>query len=216
MVEVFVSLVLGGAIGYDWGKVSPFNVAKFDQESMHAAVYGRAGQWKLGQNGTVALDLSAAVGSTESELSAGDLDQDNLQLDARVSYIRSLSDKLSASVFAGAQYYAQDDASAARVAVSSMQNLRTMAGAGITYAATAKTTLFAEASVHNDAMRHNPVAKVDGFSEHVANPGRLGGSITAGAAYQLNENWTLRGSYSFEGAKHSTEHNVNAGAVYRF
>ena len=207
---------IGGAIGYDWGKVSPFNVAKFDQESMHAAVYGRAGQWKLGQNGTVALDLSAAVGSTESELSSGDLDQDNLQLDARVSYIRSLSDKLSASVFAGAQYYAQDDASAARVAVSSMQNLRTMAGAGITYAATAKTTLFAEASVHNDAMRHNPVAEVDGFRERVANPGRLGGSITAGAAYQLNENWTLRGSYSFEGAKHSTEHNVNAGAVYRF
>ena len=207
---------IGGAIGYDWGKVSPFNAARFDQESMHAAVYGRAGQWKLGQNATVALDLSAAVGSTESKLPMGDINQDNLQIDARVSYIRNVTDKLSASVFAGVQYYAQEDASAARVAVSSMQNLRTMAGAGITYAATAKTTLFVEASVHNDAMRHSPVAEVDGFREQVASPGRLGGSITTGAAYQLNENWTLRGSYSFEGARHSTEHNVNAGAVYRF
>lgn len=207
---------IGGAIGYDWGKVSPFNAAKVDQESIHAAVYGRAGQWKLGQNAAVALDLSAAVGSTESKLPVGSIDQDNLQLDARVSYIRSITDKLTASIFAGVQYYAQEDVSKANVAVSSMQNLRTMMGAGITYAATAKTTLFAEASVYNDAMRHNPVAKVDGFYEQVANPGRLGGSITAGAAYQLDENWTLRGSYSFEGAKHSTEHNVNAGAVYHF
>lgn len=207
---------IGGAIGYDWGKVSPFNAAKVDQESIHAAVYGRAGQWKLDQNAAVALDLSAAVGSTESKLPVGSIDQDNLQLDARVSYIRSITDKLTASIFAGVQYYAQEDASKANVAVSSMQNLRTMMGAGITYAATAKTTLFAEASVYNDAMRHNPVAKVDSFYEQVASPGRLGGSITAGAAYQLDENWTLRGSYSFEGAKHSTDHNVNAGAVYSF
>ncbi len=207
---------IGAAIGYDWGKVSPFNTAKFDQESVHAAVYGRAGQWKMGQNAAVALDLSAAVGNTESRLHVGSIDQNNVQLDARVSYIRSLTNRLSTSVFAGVQYYAQEDASTANVDVSSMKNLRTMVGAGITYAATAKTTLFAEVGVHNDAMRHNPVAKVDGFSEHVANPGRMGGSITAGAAYQLNENWTLRGSYSFEGAKHNTEHNVNAGAVYRF
>lgn len=207
---------IGGAIGYDWGKVSPFNAAKVNQESIHAAVYGRAGQWKLDQNAAVALDLSAAVGSTESKLPVGSIDQNNLQLDARVSYIRSITDKLTASIFAGVQYYAQEDASKANVAVSSMQNLRTMMGAGITYAATAKTTLFAEASVYNDAMRHNPVAEVDGFYEQVANPGRLGGSITAGAAYQLDENWTLRGSYSFEGAKHSTDHNVNAGAVYHF
>lgn len=207
---------IGAAIGYDWGKVSPFNAAKVDQESLHAAVYGRAGQWKAGQQSIVALDFSAALGTTESELPAGDIDQDSLQLDARVSYIRRLTDKVSASVFAGFQYYAQEEAETATAAISSLQNLRTSAGAGISYAATAKTTLFAEASVHNDAMRHNPTTTIDGFCERVSNPGRLGGSITAGAAYQLNDNWTLRSSYSFEGAKHSTGHSVNAGAVYRF
>ncbi len=207
---------IGAALGYDWGKASPFNAAKTDQESLHAAVYGRAGQWKAGNNAAVALDLSAAAGNTETELPVGSISQDNLQLDARVSYIRSISDKLAASIFAGAQYYTQEDAAKGNSAISSMQNLRTMVGAGITYAATDKTTLFAEASVHNDTMRHNPVAKVDGFRERVSNPGRLGGSITAGAAYQMNDNWTLRGSYGFEGAEHNTEHSVNAGAVYRF
>lgn len=207
---------IGAALGYDWGKVSPFHSTSIDQESMHAAVYGRAGQWKLGTRGVLALDLSAAVGQTESELPVGDVEQDSLQLDARVSYIRSISDKTSVSAFAGLQYYAQSDDTTANVEVGSAQYLRTLAGVGINHAVTDKTTVFAEASVYNDAMRHNPEVMVDGFSYGVANPGRLGGTITAGAAYELNANWTLRGSYSFDTASQSTEHSVNAGAVYKF
>ena len=207
---------LGVAIGYDWGKVSPGNFASFNQESAHVAVYGRAGQWKVGQSAYVAADLSAALGSTESELSVGNVDQDSLQLDARVSYIYQLSDKTSVSAFVGAEYYAQEDASVSNVKLSSMQNLRTLIGAGINHAVTAKATVFGEVSLYNDAMRHNPAAKVDGFDYNVSNPGRLGGSITAGAAYQLNDTWTLRGSYSFEAAENSAEHSVNAGAVYTF
>ena len=180
------------------------------------AVYGRAGQWKVGQSAYVAADLSAALGSTESELSVGNVDQDSLQLDARVSYIYQLSDKTSVSAFVGAEYYAQEDASVSNVKLSSMQNLRTLIGAGINHAVTAKATVFGEVSLYNDAMRHNPAAKVDGFDYNVSNPGRLGGSITAGAAYQLNDTWTLRGSYSFEAAENSAEHSVNAGAVYTF
>lgn len=207
---------IGAALGYDWGKVSPFHAASFDQESKHAAIYGRAGQWKLGTQGALAVDLSAAVGQTESELPVGDVEQDSLQLDARVSYIYALTDKTSISAFAGLQYYAQSDDSTANVEVGSAQYLRSLAGVGINHAVTAQTTVFAEASVYNDAMRHNPEVMVDGFTYGVANPGRLGGSITAGAAYELNANWTLRGSYSFDAAKHSTEHSVNAGAVYKF
>lgn len=207
---------IGAALGYDWGKVSPFHGASFDQESKHAAIYGRAGQWKLGTQGALAVDLSAAVGQTESELPVGDVEQDSLQLDARVSYIYALTDKTSISAFAGLQYYAQSDDSTANVEVGSAQYLRSLAGVGINHAVTAQTTVFAEASVYNDAMRHNPEVMVDGFTYGVANPGRLGGSITAGAAYELNANWTLRGSYSFDAAKHSTEHSVNAGAVYKF
>lgn len=207
---------VGAALGYDWGKVSPFHAASFDQESKHAAIYGRAGQWKLGTQGALAVDLSAAVGQTESELPVGDVEQDSLQLDARVSYIYALTDKTSISAFAGLQYYAQSDDSTANVEVGSAQYLRSLAGVGINHAVTAQTTVFAEASVYNDAMRHNPEVMVDGFTYGVANPGRLGGSITAGAAYELNANWTLRGSYRFDAAKHSTEHSVNAGAVYKF
>lgn len=207
---------IGAAIGYDWGKVSPFHAAAFDQESKHAAMYGRAAQWMLGTKGVLAVDLAAAVGQTESELPAGDVEQDSLQLNARVSYIRSISDKTSVSAFAGLQYYAQSDDATANVKVGTAQYLRTLAGVGINHAVTAKATVFAEASVYNDAMRHNPEVIVDGFSYGVANPGRLGGTITAGAAYDINDEWTLRGSYSFDAAKHSTEHSVNAGAIYKF
>lgn len=207
---------IGAAIGYDWGKVSPFHAASFDQESKHAAMYGRAAQWMLGTKGVLAVDLAAAVGQTESELPAGDVEQDSLQLNARVSYIRSISDKSSVSAFAGLQYYAQSDDATANVKVGTAQYLRTLAGVGINHAVTAKATVFAEASVYNDAMRHNPEVIVDGFSYGVANPGRLGGTITAGAAYDINDEWTLRGSYSFDAAKHSTEHSVNAGAIYKF
>ena len=207
---------LGVAVGYDWGKVSPFNYASFDQESAHAAVYGRAGQWSVGKASTLALDLAAAVGSTESELPCGDLTQDNLQLDARLSYIRSLTEKTSVSGFVGAQYYAQEDDSVGDNGISSMQNLRVMIGAGISHALTAKTTVFAEASLYNDAMRHNPRVTVDGIREDVASPGRTGGNVTVGAAYQLNDSWTLHANYGFEAAKNSTEHSVNAGVIYKF
>lgn len=207
---------IGAAIGYVWGKVSPFHAASFDQESMHAAMYGRAAQWMLGTKGVLAVDLAAAVGQTKSELPAGDVEQDSLQLNARVSYIRSISDKTSVSAFAGLQYYAQSDDATANVEVGAAQYLRTLAAVGINHAVTAKATVFAEASVHNDAMRHNPEVIVDGFSYGVANPGRLGGTITAGVAYDINDEWTLRGSYSFDAAKHSTEHSVNAGAIYKF
>lgn len=207
---------IGAALGYDWGKVSPFRATSFDQESRHAAVYGRAGLWKLRDKSAMALDLSATVGQTESELPAGDSEQDSLQLDARLSYIRSLTEKTSVSAFAGLQYYAQSDDASNNVEIGSLQNLRTMAGVGVNHAITTRTTVFAEASVYNDTMRHNPEVMVNGFNYGVANPGRLGATITAGASYELDANWTLHGSYSFDTAKHSTEHNVNAGAVYKF
>ena len=66
-------------------------------------------------------------------------------------------------------------------------------------------------------MRHNPSVEVDGFNNGSgANPGRLGGSVTVGAQYQLNADWRLNGSYSFEGTDDSGEHKVNVGASYSF
>ena len=124
---------LGVAFGYDWGKVSPFSTSRVDQNSWHAALYGRAGDWKVGQKGSVALDWSAAVGNTTSEHSqlGSDWSQDSMQLDARATYSYSLNDRTAVSAFASVQYYAQGDASTARVKADSLQNLRLQAGAGI-------------------------------------------------------------------------------------
>jgi len=210
---------VGAAFGYDWGKTSPFTTSRVDQDSWHAALYGRAAEWKLGKKGSVAIDWSAAVGSTTSEHKAlgSDWTQENIQLDARATYSYALTERTALSAFVGAQYYAQNDDSTEKVKADSLQNLRLMLGAGISHKLTEKTTLFGEALIYNDTMRHNPDAMIDGFNYGSgANPGRLGGSVTAGAQYQLTPDWTLRGSYSYEGAEDNNEHRVNVGAVYSF
>lgn len=48
------------------------------------------------------------------------------------------------------------------------------------------------------------------------NPGRLGGSMSVGATYELTEHWNLHGNYNFDVADDNTEHNVNFGASYKF
>lgn len=210
---------LGAAFGYDRGKASPFTTSRVSQESWHAALYGRAAEWKLGQKSRVAVDWSATVGSTTSEQKnlGSDWTQENIQLDARATYSYALTQRTALSAFAGTQYYAQTDANTNRVEADSMQNLRLLVGAGISHKLTEKTTIFSEATLYNDTMRHNPDASVDGFHYGTgANPGRLGGSVTAGAQYQLTPDWTLHGNYSYEGAGNSNEHRVNVGAAWSF
>ncbi len=209
---------IGAAVGYDWGTVSPFNTSDIDQESAHVALYGRAATWQVGQKGAITLDWSAALGrmTSETNVIAGDWTQNNMQLDARVSYLRKLSDRTTASVFGGLQYFAAEDATVEGIDISSMQNLRAELGAGLSRKASQKTTVFGEVSVYGDIMRHDPYAVVDAVRFEGTNPGRVGGTITAGAVYELNDSWSLRGSYSFEAASDSTEHNVNVGAGYSF
>ncbi len=210
---------LGVAFGYDCGKASPFATSRVNQDSWHAALYGRAGSWNVGRKGSVALDWSAAVGNTTSDCNSlgSDWSQDSLQLDVRATYSYNLNSRTAVSAFAGAQYYAQGDDSTSRVKAGSMQNLRLQAGAGISYRATDRATVYGELAIHNDTMRHNPSVRLDNMNYGSgANPGRLGGSVTVGAQYQLNGGWSLNGSYSFEGTDNSGEHNVNVGAVYSF
>lgn len=209
---------LGAALGYDWGTVSPFGSSDIDQETLHAAVYGRAGIWQLGANSAVAVDWSAAYGDTtsESDLVDGDWTQESLQLDARVSYLRKLNDRTTGSVFAGVQYFAADSDTVDGLEVSSMQNLRAEIGAGISYKLNQKATVYGEASVYNDVMRHNPCVDDSDVCIKGSNPGRTGGTLSVGAQYDLNDDWSVRGGYSFDVAEDSTEHNFNAGAVYKF
>lgn len=210
---------LGVAFGYDRGEASPFTTSRVSQESWHAALYGRAAERKLGKKSSIAVDWSATVGSTTSEQKnlGSDWTQENIQLDARATYSYALTQRTALSAFAGTQYYAQTDVNTNRVEADSMQNLRLLVGAGISHKLTEKTTIFGEATLYNDTMRHNPDASVDGFHYGTgANPGRLGGSITAGAQYQLTPDWTLHGNYSYEGAGNSNEHRVNVGAAWSF
>ena len=209
---------LGAAMGYDWGKVTPFGLSRIDQETEHFALYGRAASWKVGQKSNIVIDWSAAVGNTTSETAAinGEWEQKNMQLDARASYLRQMSEKTTGSVFAGVQYFAAEDATAGAVQISSMQNLRTEAGVGLSCKATSKTTVYGEASVYNDAMRHNPTTSANGVSYSGTNPGRLGGRVSVGTVYELNDRLNLHGNYSFDMADDSQEHNMNVGASYRF
>lgn len=96
---------LGIAFGYDWGKTSPLDSSSgIDQNAMHIALYGRAGQWDVGSKGCIAFDWSASVGKVDSD--SPDVSsawcQDTLQLDARLSYIHPLTEKLNASAFESA------------------------------------------------------------------------------------------------------------------
>lgn len=208
-------LSLGVALGYDWGKASPRTTSRVDQNSWHAALYGCA----VGKKGTLALDWSSAVGNTTSEQNelGADWSQDSMQLDARATYSYKLNARTDLSAFAGIQYYAQGDDSTSRVKADSLQNLRLQAGTGISYSMTDRTTVYGELAIHNDTLRHNPAVEVDGFyNGSGANPGRLGGSVTIGAQYQLNSVWLLNASYHFEGTEDSGSHNANVGAVYSF
>ena len=208
---------IGVAFGYDWGKVSPFTTTSADQETWHAALYGRAGAWKAGK-GTVSVDWSVAYGDTTTEHNdfASDWSQDSWQLDVRATYAQALSERATASVFAGVQYYTHDDATVDNMHISSLQNLRLTAGAGLSYAATARTNVYGQASIYFDAMRHNPHVDTNGACFKGTNPGRIGGVLSVGTDYAITDRWTLRGAYSFDAAKDSTEHNVNAGVQYSF
>ncbi|MBQ3218799.1 MAG: autotransporter outer membrane beta-barrel domain-containing protein [Akkermansia sp.] len=208
---------IGVAFGYDWGKVSPFTTTAADQETWHAALYGRVGTWKAGK-GIVSVDWSAAYGDTTTEHNdfASDWSQDSWQLDLRATYAQAISERATASVFAGVQYYTHDDAVVDNMHISSLQNLRLTAGAGLSYAATARTNVYGQASVYFDAMRHNPHVDANGACFKGTNPGRIGGILSVGADYSITDRWTLRGAYSFDVAKNSNEHNVNAGVQYSF
>lgn len=209
---------IGIALGYDWGKVKPATAPSVDQESFHLAGYGRAWQTSLNNRDTVAIDWSAALGRTTSKhrLLAEDWTQNNVQLDARATYYRYLNGRTTISGFAGAQYYAQDSDSVGSYKAKAMQNLRISLGGGLTYELTQRTVLYGEVSLHQDIERHNPSVAANGAQFSCTNPGRFGGTLSAGIEHMLNDKWNVHANYSFSTADDQNEHNLNAGASYKF
>ncbi|MBQ7022549.1 MAG: autotransporter domain-containing protein [Akkermansia sp.] len=217
--ELNKNSTVGVAFGYDWGKVNPFNSGKVDQETAHLALYGRAAAWCRKNKDSVTIDWAAAYGSTDSEYEgvANRWTQDSLLLETRATYFRQFNEQTTGNVFVGAEYFAMDSDSLGSTEIGSMQNLRLQVGVGMTRQATPRTTVFGEAALHYDVMRHNPYVALEGKrSRDEENPGRLGGSVSVGAEYQLSDDWVLWGTYSFDGASDNCEHNVNAGVQYSF
>lgn len=211
--------IVGAAFGYDIGKVSPGTTTDVDQTTVHVAAYGRAAVWCLGNQSNIALDWSVAYGRTTSEHDAipGDWTQNSFQIDARATYSHSINSRTAVSAFVGAQYFTQEDASNARADVDGITNLRVMLGTGIHRTVTDRTTVFGEAALRHDIVRDNPHVMLDGFDYGTgANPGRFGGSISAGVEHRLNDDWKIRANYSYEVADDQNEHSFGAGASYSF
>lgn len=208
---------VGLAFGYDWGKTKPFSTTAVDQETMHVGVYGRPVEWKLNEKSAIAIDLAAVYGHTDSEHDdfIGDWSQNSWLLDMRATYQRAINERTTASVFAGVQYYTHDDDTVDGVTIDSMQNMRLMVGAGVSYAIK-RATVFGEAALHYDTLRHNPNAKENDIRYKASNPGRFGGRIGTGVSYQVKDNFNVYGTYNFSGADDSVEHNVNIGASMSF
>lgn len=208
---------IGLAFGYDWGKVKPFSTTSVDQHTAHASVYGRAGEWKVSEKGSVALDMAASYGHTESSHAdfGGDWSQDSWQLDMRASYLHALSERTTASAFVGAQYYTHEDDKVDGLVIDSMQNMRLMVGGGVSHIIN-RATVFGEVALHYDTLRHNPNVKEQDNRYKCSNPGRFGGSIGGGVSYQVKDNFNVFGTYTFSGADDSLEHNFNLGASVSF
>ncbi len=208
---------LGVAMGYDWGRVSPFTESAVKQETLHLALYGQAGSWNLGK-GSLSVDWSLAYGDTTSEHDqiAEDWEQESLQADVRATYSRTINNRTTGSAFVGMQYYAHESDTVDGMNISSMQNLRMMLGGGLSYLLTPRTTVWGELALYHDVMRHNSKVSIEGKEYKGTNPGRTGAMLSVGAYYEINNRWSAQGGYTFDAAEDSIEHNVNAGVIYKF
>lgn len=210
---------IGVALGYDTGKVSPILCnSDIDQDSVRAALYGRAGNWNLGRCSGIALDWSVAYGDTTSKHNHvnSDWSQTSWQLDLRGSYYRAISERTMVSGFLGAQYYTHEDAMVDGMKLSGINNLRLMLGSGLSYKLNNRTTLFGEAALYRDVLRDNPYLEYEGVRHGCSNPGRTGVNAGVGVSYDINDSWSLRANYNIDAADNSIEHNVNAGVNYSF
>ncbi len=208
---------VGVALGYDWGRVSPFNESAVKQDTLHLALYGSVGSWNLGK-GSLSVDWSLAYGDTTSEHDeiAGDWEQESLQADVRTTYSRSINNRTTGSAFVGMQYYAHEDDTVDGLDISSMQNLRMMVGGGLSYQMTPRTTVWGELAFYHDVMRHNSKVNISDTAFKGTNPGRTGAILSVGADYEINNRWSVQGSYSFDAAEDCNSHNVNVGVIYKF
>ncbi len=227
---------LGVAFGYTDGEVSADGLGDIDQESGHIALYGEHGLKKFAADSCLSLDWVAATGITESKYMGTKWEQDSVQLNARLSWNKQVTERFSYNVFGGLEYFASESDCVQNCKSGSVQNLRGKLGAGVRYVAVGgsrritdgksgmvtsapgceRVVFYGEVSYINDMVRNNPSIEVNGLRGSGANPGRQGVGVEAGATIRLGERWSANANYSFNAMDDTDEHILNIGASRTF
>ncbi len=226
--------LMGIALGYTEGKVSPTGLGKVNQDGYYAAVYGEHGLTSPNRENKLSVDWVLAYGSTESQHGDMNWEQDSLQLNSRLTWSRPVNKRLTTNAFVGLEYFATASDTVEGVKTGSIQNLRAEVGIGAGYVlwgrpspihnqteqpmgnGCEKLVLHGELSYFNDLVRQNPIIRMNGASGESTNPGRNGVEAEIGATYRINERWSTSANYSFSAMEDSTEHRVNVGAAWSF
>ncbi len=226
--------LLGIALGYVEGDVSPTGFRKVEQEGSYAAVYGEHLLKPVTATDSWTLDWTLAYGVTDSSYNGMSWEQDSVQIDARVSRNHKVSDRLGVNGFVGLEYFATDSATVNGVHTGSIQNLRGELGVGASYvlwgmpavtdaksgsilrSGCERLVVSGEISYFSDMVRNDPTVRMNGVSGGVCNPGRNGVEVEVGATYRFNARWSASVNYSYSAMEDSNEHRLNIGASWTF
>lgn len=210
---------IGLAVGVTTSDISVGKIAdKMEQDGTYIGLYG-ATVLTSNEISGLTLSWSAAYGAVTSSPSAAasgiEWQQDSFQLNGRLDWSRSISDRTTVNVFAGLEYFMTTSDKVAGVESGEIKNLRAELGAGITRRY-ASTVLYAEARLLGDIMRDDPTPSINGWSEEGANPGTVGAGFRVGAAYDINEYWSIGANGSVEIMGDAMSAGANVGASLKF
>lgn len=210
---------IGLAVGVTSTDISVGNIAdKMEQDGTYIGLYG-ATVLTSNEISGLTLSWSAAYGAVDSSPSGAasgiEWQQDSFQLNGRLDWSRSISDRTTVNVFAGLEYFMTTADEVAGADSGEISNLRAELGAGITRRYTS-SVLYAEARLLGDIMRDDPTPTINGWSEEGANPGTVGAGFRVGAAYDINEYWSISANASVEIMGDATSAGANVGASLKF
>lgn len=211
---------IGLAVGVTSTDISVGNVAdEMEQDGTYVGIYGATVLNR--QNGISGLTLSwsAAYGSTDSSPSGAassiEWQQDSFQLNARLDWSRTINDYTTVNLFAGLEYFMTTSDTVAGIDSGEISNLRAELGAGITRRYSA-SVLYAEARLLGDIMRDDPTPTINGWSAEGANPGSVGAGFRVGAAYDINQFWSVGANGNVEIMGGAVNAGANVGVSLRF
>lgn len=210
---------IGMAVGVTSTDISVNGIAdEMEQDGTYIGFYG-ATVLTSNEISGLTLSWSAAYGSVDSSPSRAassiEWQQDSFQLNGRLDWSRSISDRTTVNLFAGLEYFATTSDEVAGVDSGDISNLRAELGAGITRRY-ASSVLYAEARLLGDIMRDDPTPSINGWSEEGANPGTVGAGFRVGAACDINQYWSLGVNGSLEILGGTVSAGANVGASLKF